>query len=51
MPLDPIEFEEKNWDWLIDKFLKKKEITDLWEQFIYEEYEDSLRDLADMEDK
>ena len=37
-----IEFEEHNYDLLVEKFLKIKNIRDLWEDFVYNEYEDSL---------
>ncbi len=40
-----IEFEEQNFDRLIDKFLQIKAVRDLWEDFVYNEYEDSLRDF------
>ena len=44
-----IEFEEKNHDWLIEKFLKEKEAADLWADFIYNEYNNSLLDIPDRE--
>ena len=39
-----VEFEEHNWDWLVDKFLKIKQVRDLWDDFVYNEYEKSLQD-------
>ncbi len=41
-----IEFEESNWDWLADKFIKIKQ--DDWDTFVYEEYEKSLGDAPEM---
>jgi hypothetical protein len=46
-----IEFEEQNWDWLIDRFLEGKIVRDMWEEFVYNEYEKSLQDPPDMEDR
>jgi hypothetical protein len=31
-----IEFEESNWDWLIEKFIEK--YSDKWANFVQEEY-------------
>ena len=38
------EWEEKNFDWLIDKFLKINQVADLWADFTYDEYEKSLQE-------
>jgi len=40
-----IEFEERGWDELIDKFLKIKQVRELWEDFVYNEYQDSCHDI------
>ena len=42
-----LEFEEQNWDWLAEKFIKAHQ--DDWEQFVEDEFnktpdEDMLRD-------
>lgn len=37
--MDSVEFEEKNWDWLIDKFMKIKVVREAWEDFVYTEYQ------------
>ena len=37
-----IEFEERNYDNLIEKFIEK--YRDKWETFVYEEYMDSFGD-------
>ena len=47
MDRDMTEFEESNFDLLIEKFLKEKEVADLWADFVYNEYEDSLRNVPD----
>ena len=36
---DIIEFQEQNWDNLFEKFIKLKEIEDLWDKFLWEEYQ------------
>ena len=42
-----IKFEEQNFDDLVDKFLKIKAVRDLWDDFVYEQYQDSLQDAPD----
>ncbi len=37
-----IRFEEDNWDRLADEFIKSKQ--DEWDNFVYEEYEKSLKE-------
>lgn len=49
--MDMTAFEEKNWDWLIEKFLKTKEVAELWADFVYNEYQDSAREPDDLEDR
>ena len=44
-----IEFEESNWDWLIDKFLEIKEIRDKWEDFIYDEFNNNIPEPPEYE--
>lgn len=44
-----INFEEDNWDWLIDKFLKIHK--DEWEEFIYEEYMNNYPEPPDYEEE
>lgn len=39
-----IKFEEDNFDWLIDKFLKLPHIIGEWSQFIEDEYCKKLPD-------
>ena len=39
-----IDFENDYFDMLIDKFLEKKEIRPIWEDFVYEEYNKSLQE-------
>ena len=39
-----LKFEEDNWDWLVDKFLKEKEVFHLWADFVYQEYEKKMPD-------
>ena len=46
-----IEFEEDNFDYLVEKFLRLKTIVDAWGDFVYEQYEDSLKDAPDGEDR
>jgi len=36
---DIIEFQEQNWGDLFEKFIKLKEIKDLWDKFLWEEYQ------------
>lgn len=43
-----IEYEESNWDWLVDKFIKAKQ--DDWDNFVYEEYLKSLADFPEREE-
>ena len=40
-------FQEDNWDILLIKFLKEKEVKDLWEEFCYNEWMDSLADAPE----
>lgn len=42
-----IEFEEGNFDILVDKFIKKNQ--DKWDDFVYEEWRDSLGDIPEPE--
>jgi hypothetical protein len=44
-------FEEDNFDWLIDEFLKTKEAALLWADFVYNKYVGSMREPDDMEDR
>ena len=44
-----IEFEEGNYDVLVDKFIKKNQ--DKWDDFVHDEYMDSLGDIRDSEDR
>jgi hypothetical protein len=40
-----LQFEEDNFDWLLDKFfLNNKAIKEEWDNFVYEEYEKSLQE-------
>ena len=41
--MDMVEFEEQNTDWLIEKFMKIKEVMKLWEQFVSDEYDEAVR--------
>lgn len=36
--MDIVEFEEQNADWLTEKFMKRKDIQQLWSDFVYDEY-------------
>ena len=38
------EFEEKNRDWLTEKFMKIPKILDEWAQFVEDEYSKSVPD-------
>jgi hypothetical protein len=38
----PIEFEEQNWNDLAEKFINKH--RDEWDEFIIEQYEDSIQE-------
>jgi hypothetical protein len=40
-----IDFEESNWYWLIEKFIKK--YSDKWENFVQEEYERKMPEPLD----
>ena len=40
-----IGFEEQNWDWLAEKFIEK--YRDQWEQFIYDEFNNSMPDFEE----
>jgi len=44
-------FEESNFDSLVEKFLKTKEVANLWADFVYGEYQDSLGDFPDGENR
>ena len=46
-----IKFEEDNYDWLVEKFLNIKNVRDLWDDFVYNEYNNSLQDPPDLEDR
>jgi len=46
-----IDFEADNFDSLVDKFLKEKEVVELWADFVYNEYINSSREPDDMEDR
>jgi len=48
---DLINFEESNYDTLVDKFLNIKQVKELWADFVYKEYEKNLNDEADREDR
>ncbi len=39
-----LEFEEQNWTALVEKFLNSKDIVDKWEQFVYDQYCQSIVD-------
>jgi len=41
---DLINFEESNYDTLVDKFLNIKQVRGLWSDFVYNEYEKNLND-------
>jgi len=44
-----VEFEESNFDTLVDKFIRKYQ--DKWDDFVYDEYQNSFREPDDMEDR
>jgi hypothetical protein len=46
-----IEFEESNFEDLVEKFIHLKSIEHLWCDFVYQEYVDSLRDIEAPEHK
>jgi hypothetical protein len=40
-----IEYEEQNYDDLIDKFLDIKDIRDRWEQFVCDKFSQHITDI------
>ena len=46
-----LDFEAQNFESLVDKFLDIKSVRSLWEEFVYNEYEDSFGDAPDTEDR
>ena len=43
-----IEFEESNFDWLVNKFIETNQ--DQWDSFVYKEYEKRMADIADIDE-
>ena len=41
---DLVTFEEQNWDWLTEKFMKIPAVIDLWAEFVEREYEKRMPD-------
>jgi hypothetical protein len=46
-----IKFEENNFDWLIEAFLKTKVVAPLWYEFVENEYEKSFAEPDEGDDK
>ena len=45
-----VDFETDNFEDLAEKFVRQKEVIGLWADFVYSEYEKSLKDIEPDED-
>lgn len=45
-----IRYEENNYENLLEKFIKQPEIVDLWQAFVWEEYENDMPE-PDIDDR
>ena len=48
---DLVEFEENNWDWLTEKFMKVPVVMELWEQFVMDEHSNQPEPPEDENDR